>query len=240
MDGMKIPLSLNDWFGGLGARLVPMALGVVALLAAGNPTHASAQDPERNVDIGRDGVGVPPPDFDVRSGRNGRTGQWVVVHDATAADGLAIEQSGADRTQDLFPLAVYESASLKNLDISFRFKAVAGGTAEGGGVAVRLSSPRDYYVVEADAYRNRDFLSHVTNGRFEEIAAVEADIAEKTWHTFDIQAEDDRFAASLDGVLLFTGYDASFARAGRIVLWARAGSVTRFDRIAITPLPASE
>jgi len=36
---------------------------------------------------------------------------------------------------------------------------------------------------------------------------------------------------------LFTATDRTFAGAGKIALWTKADSVTRFDRIEIKPLP---
>ena len=240
MDGIRAPAPLDFVFGPIGIGTAAALFCGLALLATSTALHATVQGPPSNINFSRNGVGVPPSDFDVRSAGSGHSGQWVVVRDETAADGVAIERSGAAGGQD-YPshLAIYEPASLKNFDISFRFKAVAG-RSEGGGVAVRLVTPRDYYVVDADALRDRVLFSRVSNGNFEEIAAVDADIAEKTWHTFVIKVEDDRVVVSLDGNWLFTGYDATLARPGRIALWTTGDSVTRFDSIAIKALPASE
>jgi hypothetical protein len=39
---------------------------------------------------------------------------------------------------------------------------------------------------------------------------------------------------------MFTGFDKSLSQPGHVALWTKANSVTRFDSIAITALPASE
>ena len=52
-----------------------------------------------------------------------------------------------------------------------------------------------------------------------------------------LRAEGDRFSVSYDGKTLFSVTDRTFAEAGGVALWTKADSVTRFDRIAITPLP---
>lgn len=49
----------------------------------------------------------------------------------------------------------------------------------------------------------------------------------------------ERFAISYDGKLLFSLVDETFTEAGGVGLWTKADSVTRFDRISITPLPAA-
>jgi len=164
-------------------------------------------------------------------------GQWTTVSDATAAAGLAIEQSGAQTAEQRFPLAIYKSASLKNAEISLRLNAAGGKSDQGGGVAMRLSSPQDYYLVQVDALRDRVVFSRVSNGASEEIVGVDADIASHSWHTLMVRAKDDEFIVSLDGIWVFTAFDKALSRAGRIALWTKGDSVTRFDQIEIAPLP---
>jgi len=49
-------------------------------------------------------------------------------------------------------------------------------------------------------------------------------------------AEGERFTVSYDGKTLFGVTDTTFAEAGGVALWTKADSVTRFDRLTITPL----
>jgi len=102
---------------------------------------------------------------------------------------------------------------------------------------MRLSSPQDYYLVQVDALRDRVVFSRVSNGASEEIAAVDADVASHSWHTLTVRAKDDEFVVSLDGVWAFTAFDKTLSQAGRIALWTKGDSVTRFDQIEIAPLP---
>jgi hypothetical protein len=80
----------------------------------------------------------------------------------------------------------------------------------------------------------------VSNGASEEIAGVDADIASHTWHTLDVRAKDDEFVVSLDGIWMFTVFDKALSQAGHLALWTKGDSRTRFDSVAITPLPAPE
>ena len=52
-----------------------------------------------------------------------------------------------------------------------------------------------------------------------------------------LRAEGERFTITFDGKPLFTATDRTFAGAGKVALWTKADSVTRFDRIEIKPLP---
>ncbi len=102
---------------------------------------------------------------------------------------------------------------------------------------MRLSSPQDYYLVQVDALRDRVLLSRVSDGASEEIVGADADIASHSWHTLTVRGVDNEFTVSLDGIWVFTGFDRTLSQAGRIALWTKGDSVTRFDQIEIAPLP---
>jgi hypothetical protein len=220
------------------ARIYCVLLAVACV--ACTVSSASAQDATTNIDIGTNEIGASPAEFELPPLGNGRQGTWTVVHDATAKAGLAIEQAGVQTTEYRFPLAIYKAASIKNAEISLRLKAAGGKSDQGGGVAVRLRTPENYYLVQLDALRDRVVFSLVSNGASEEIAGVDADVASHTWHTLTVRAKDDEFVVSLDGIWMFTAFDKTLSQAGRIALWTEGDSLTRFDGIAIAPLSASE
>jgi len=213
----------------------------LAVACVPNPgLGASALDAATNIDIGTNEIGAPPAEYELLPLGNGKQGLWTVVRDATAKTGIAIEQAGVQTTEDRFPLAIYKPASLKNAEISLRLNAAGGKSDQGGGFAVRLRTPENYYLVQLDALRDRVLFSLVNNGASEEIAGVDADIASHSWHTLAVRAKDDEFVVSLDGIWMFTAFDKTLSQAGRIALWTEGDSVTRFDSIAITPIPAAE
>ena len=49
--------------------------------------------------------------------------------------------------------------------------------------------------------------------------------------------EGDRFTVSFNGKPLYTITDRTFDTAGKIALWTKADSVTRFDRLEISAMP---
>jgi hypothetical protein len=153
----------------------------------------SARDAATSIDFGKNEIGAAPAKFDLSQG------QWKVVRDATAETGIAIEQSGVQAIENRFPLAIYKAASLKNAKISVRINAAGGKSDQGGGIAVRLSSPQDYYLVQLDALRDQVLFSRVNSGAAEEIVAVDADIASHSWHTLTVRAKNNEFVVSLDG-----------------------------------------
>ena len=170
-----------------------------------------------------------------RTGR-GETGQWTIVTDPSAAGGRAIAQVSKDRTDYRFPLAVYKPYSGKDLEVSVRFKPVAGTVDQAGGIAVRLSTPDDYYVVRANALEDNVRFYRVVKGKREQLASANAKVAANQWHTLALKAEGDHFTVSFDGKPLLSAQDRTFPEAGKVALWTKADSVTYFDTISITPL----
>ena len=135
---------------------------------------ATAQATIVKIDIGQSEIGAAPTKFDFSPRGDSKRGSWTVVHDPTAETGVAIEQVGvADEERPA--LAVYKPVSTKNAAISFRVNAAGGKSDQGGGVAVRLSDPHNYYLVQLDALRDQVLLTCVRDDASEEIAAVDAD-----------------------------------------------------------------
>jgi hypothetical protein len=167
-------------------------------------------------------VGAAPADFDFGLTGQGKPGQWVVTSDASATGGRAIEQS---------------SASAQNVDVSVRFKAVAGSVDRAGGVALRLVDFNNYYVARANALEDNVRFYRVSNGRRIQIAGANLKVSHNEWHTLGLKAEGESFTVTFDGKELYLATDKSITAAGRVALWTKADSITRFDRIEIKTLP---
>ena len=210
----------------------------IALLLVILPISSEAQvSAPIRIDLSKAEPGQEPADFSIWRTGQGEAARWIVVGDATASQGRAVAQVSNDRTDYRFPLAVYKPFTGKNLEVKLRFKAVAGTVDEAGGIAVRLSTPDDYYVVRANALENNVRFYRVVKGRREQLAGADTKVSAKEWHTLGIRAEGDRFTVSFDGKLLFAASDKTFADPGKVALWTKADSVTHFDAIEITPLP---
>jgi hypothetical protein len=217
---------------------------VVSLLAALFFTASAslglhAEQPNMNIDFKGNGIGVPPADFEFWRTGQGGAGQWAVVRDATAAAGASIEQFSADQSKDRFPLAIYKPISTKNVAVRAHFKLISG-PMQSAGLAFRLTSASNYYLVRASALKEQVELLRVTDGTIEQIAGVDAEVVQDHWQTLGIVAEDDRFTISLDGNWILTVWDKTFARDGHVALWTEDDNVTRFEEIQITPLQGSQ
>jgi hypothetical protein len=187
------------------------------------------------VDIGQLASNLEPEFTQWRTGEGGAA-EWSLVADASAAGGRAIAQVSKDKNNYRFPLAIYKPFSGKDLEVLVRFKAVAGTVDQAGGIAIRLQTPDDYYVVRANALEDNVRFYRVVKGQREQLDGADVKVAPNDWHTLALKAEGDRFSISYDGQMLFTAKDNTFAGPGKVALWTKADSVTHFDTIVITPL----
>lgn len=215
-------------------RPLIQGLALSPLFARGSYGEGSGQPIP--IDMSQWPLDSPPPDFEAARTGSGDVGQWLVVADDTAAQGRAIAQIGADPTDYRFPLAIYKPVIEENVEVAIRLKPIAGRIDRAGGVAVRLINSERYYVARANALENNVNLYRVVDGKRRQIAGVNARVKSGEWHELGLRARGDRFTVLYEGKELFTATDATIRGAGRIALWTKADSVTRFDNIRIQRL----
>jgi hypothetical protein len=182
-------------------------------------------------------IGHPPADFRIERTGKGATGQWTIVSDSTAEGGRALAQLSSDPTDYRFPLAIYELVSATDMEVSVRFKAVAGRVDRAAGIAVRLKNADNYYVARANALEDNVNFYRVVTGVRQQIHGVRTKVTSEEWHTLGIRATGNRFAVMFDGRTLFTADDSTFVGPGKVGLWTKADSVTHFNDLTIHKLP---
>jgi hypothetical protein len=229
MDGNKLFtfLPINHIFAAAALAGAIVCLGTAGLTQTGVIMIA----------IDKMNVGAAPADFEFARTGQGGPAQWTVAADATAAGGRAIEQTSTDRTDYRFPLAIYRKISAQNVDLAVHFKPVAGRVDQAAGIAVRLRDADNYYVVRANALEDNVRFYRVVKGQREQLEGANTKVTANEWHQLGLRAEGERFTITFDGKQLFAATDRTFTAAGKVALWTKADSVTRFDRIEIKTLP---
>jgi len=206
----------------------------LAVMAAAGTVPGQGKEP-MSIDIAQLAPNLEAEFTQWRTGE-GDPAEWTVVADATAEGGRAIAQVSKDKTGYRFPLAIYKQFSGRDVEVSVRFKPVAGTVDQAGGVVVRLQTPDDYYVVRANALEDNVRFYRVVKGKREQLAGADIKVFPNVWHTLALKVQGNRFSISYDGQALFTAEDNTFAGPGKVALWTKADSVTHFDTIAITSL----
>jgi hypothetical protein len=209
-----------------------LVLGALAppLIALQARADAAVSGPE----LSTYAVGPLPPEFQAawRTGQ-GKPGDWQVVDDTTASQGKAIAQLSMDTTDYRFPLAVWQPLVAKDLEASLRIKAVAGAVDRAGGLAVRLLDADNYYVARANALEDNVNLYRVVQGKRQQIAGASVKVPSGIWHALGLRADGDRLTVNFNGQDIMTAIDRTLPGAGKVALWTKADSVTRFDRLEI-------
>ena len=223
--------------GTTATTLSPSSLIVVAVLLASAVANASGEKGATMIAIDQMTPDSPPAGFSFARTGQGGPAQWTVAADTTVPSGRAIEQTSTDRTDYRFPLAIYDGVTAANVNVALQFRAVAGRIDQAAGIAVRLRDADNYYVARANALEDNVRFYRVVKGRREQLAGANLKVTAGAWHSLGLRADGNRFAVSYDGKVLFTATDDTFATAGRVALWTKSDSVTRFDQIEVTPLP---
>ena len=180
--------------------------------------------------------GAPPEHFEFARTGSGAPGKWIIVEDASAEGGRAVEQMSNEKTDYRFPLAIYQPLSAKDVEVSLRFKPIAGSVDRSGGIAVRMKDADNYYVVRANALEDNVRFYHVVKGRRTQVKSANLKVPANEWHTLALKAEGDRFTISFNGKQLYTVTDKTLANDGKVALWTKSDSITRFDRLDIRVL----
>ena len=218
----------------MNASLHGVGMLVAAALAY---THVSTAEPTTTlVEIAGGGIGKPPADFEFQRTGQGDLGRWTVVRDPTALYGYAIEHVSTDQHDDRFPLAIYKPLAGENVEVSVRFKIISG-TMQSAGLAVGVRTPSDYYALSASALEHSVSALLFVNGKSKRMDSAEAEVVLDRWHTMGAVVHDDHLKVSLDQKLLFTTYDWTRRKDGRVALWTQEDNVSRFDQLKIRELP---
>ncbi len=161
----------------------------------------------------------------------GPPSRWALVDDEGRK---VLAQTSADRTDYRFPLAIFDRPVAADLDITLRFKPVAGEVDRAAGVAFRLSDANNYYVVRANALEDNVRLYRMVAGRRSQFAGADIKVASGSWQELRVSARGERFEVFFEGKSLYVARDKTFTAAGKVALWTKADSVTRFGDLTIT------
>ncbi len=212
---------------------MPRFLCAAFLVTAG---FAVGQEPKLfNADFeGNKGGGVPKGWVVAQTG-TGEGSVWKIVEDKTAPKGSKVLAQTADSPKPMFNLCVADGANFKDVEITVAFKAVDGGTDQGGGVVWRYKDAKNYYVARMNPLEDNYRLYKIVDGKRTQLASkvlLAVEVGE--WHTLSITMKGDAITCSLDGKQHLEARDDTFAQAGKVGLWTKADAHTHFDDFRAT------
>ena len=208
-----------------------LKIGLASFVATLFPRRARAEEIKLP-----DGAASVRWDFDARGidGWTTVTGQWAVEDMADAPSGKRVLVQRAPSND--FNVIVAPSGPYSDVDVTMKFKPIAGREDASGGIVFRFADGR-YYLIRANALENNFRLYYYDGGRRMLATASVRPPALGQWHTVRAVAVGDRVQGWLDGAPLLDHRDVRF-RSGRVGLWTKADSVTAFDDLVIRGVPA--
>jgi Domain of Unknown Function (DUF1080) len=170
-------------------------------------------------------------DFDTQGITSWTTvdGQWVVEEMPGAPSGKKVLVQRA--TKNAFNVIVAPGGPYGDVDVSMKFKPIAGREDASGGIVFRFTDGT-YYVVRANALEDNFRLYSYDRGRRQLATATVKPPVLGQWHTVRVVAVADHMQAWLDGKLYLDHRDQRF-KSGRVGLWTKADSVTAFDDLTV-------
>jgi hypothetical protein len=214
------------------------AIALVALFASasGAPGPVEAA---KTWSFDADPSGGPPSGFTFARTGGGPPGRWVVVAETGApSPPNVLAQVDPDDTDDRYPIAVADAPPHRDLRVSVRCKAVSGRVDQACGLVFRYEDEGRYYLTRANALEDNVRLYVVKDGRRKQIASWKGDVTAGAWHELAVEARGDHIQVSWNGAKVIDHRDATLSEAGRAGLWTKADSVTWFDDLRVSPLPA--
>ena len=205
-------------------------LGLAALLGAVSSAAAQFRAPVTiNFDDMNPGEG--PRHFTCAMTGTGAQPKWVIEEDRIKAKVLA--QRSADTVPERAPICLYDLLRARNVEVSVVLKIVSGTIDPAAGLVVRALDPLTYYVVRADAKRNRVALVRVVGGSENEVRVVSVPVAMDRWMKLRVRIDRDRFFVFLDEKPVFDVVEDGHNKPGRAGLWTRADSQVLFDDMIV-------
>jgi len=208
---------------------------MVVTLCLTSPTLAETTSTAKTtIDFDTFETGKPPPDFSTALTGGGGPVSWVVKEEASApSDGKVLAQTSTDQTDYRFPLCVYEKFTGRDVEVSVKFKAVAGKVDQAAGLVVRFQDKDNYYITRANALENNVRLYKVVGGSRKQFAGTKATVSSGAWHALKLAVKGKHFIVFFDDKQLFEADDDTFPQPGDVGLWTKADSVTYFDDLTI-------
>jgi hypothetical protein len=156
-------------------------------------------------------------------------GRWAVeeMSEASGSKRVLVQRA----VENPFNVIVAPSEPYTDVDVSVRFKPLAGREDASGGIVFRFAAGH-YYVVRANALENNFRLYYYGRGRHQLATTSVPPPALGQWHTIRVVAVGDHIQAYLNGTLLLEHRDSRY-RTGQVGLWTKADSVTAFDDFVV-------
>ena len=167
----------------------------------------------------------------------GRPATWSVEGCDEAPSGAQVLRIGGNENcGHAYSLVLVRRASLEDVTVSVRLKALGGREDRGGGVLWRARNDNNYYLARWNPLEDDLRLYVVRRGIRTLIARRDVAFDHDAWHLLTTRMNGDRIEVSMDGTPILSGQDDSLPGAGLVGLWVKADAEVLFDDFLATPV----
>ena len=210
----------------------------------------SAAGAEIKIDFGGLAAGQTPTNFHAVRAGGGSPGEWKIFMDEVPpllaplspqapvlSRRAVMAQTGADPTDERFPMLIYDGETFKDFKLTTRFKIVSGITEQMAGVVFRFQNESNCYVIRGSALGHNLRFYKVVNGVRSDPIGPEADISAGVWHTLAVQCQGNQITCWLDGKLVMPPLQDNTFTTGKIGFRTKSDAVCYFGDTIITYTP---
>ncbi len=193
--------------------------------------------PEKVINFDREPLGAPPTGWSAVTVNGSANSQWEIRRDRSVPTAPAVlARVPADANADHPSLAILNSMSLRDGDVSVRVKPVSGSRMRAGGVVFRYRDANNYYFARADALEQNVALFRVENGQRVRLGmAVKHDLPPDAWRILKVTARGNNLQVYLDHRRIVQARDSGFTGSGKVGLWTAGDSTTYFYDFRVNP-----
>jgi 3-keto-disaccharide hydrolase len=206
-------------------------LTLVPLLGCGGKPQVKYQPGDRNVQPGEKtewnfdnaAVGTLPAGLEVFSGN------WTVraEDDAPSKPNVLCQTATAE-----FPTVCLSDKIYTDVVVTTRFKPISGKDDQAAGIIFRVQDKDNYYILRANALEDNVIFFRYASGSRSSLKEAAIKVPVNQWSELRVEVQDNYFRGFLNDQLVIEVSDDAYA-AGKIGLWTKADSVTRFDNVIV-------
>ena len=148
-----------------------------------------------------------------------------------------LAQTSQDKTDERFPMFVYDGERFRDFKFTTRFKIVSGVAEQMAGVVFRFQNTSNFYVVRVSALGKNIRFYKVVNGQRSDPIGPNVELAPGAWHQLAVQCEGTQITIWLDGRLVMPPLGDNTFAAGKIGFWTKSDAVSYFAEAAMTYTP---
>ncbi len=164
----------------------------------------------------------------IPDGWTNASGKWIVKQQQDAGNKVLAQI--AENSGSYFNVAVFDDASLKDVEMSIDIRAISGREDQGGGLVWRYIDNDNYYIVRFNPLEDNYRFYKVEKGRRIQLAsAAHINLPEGKWFIVKVEMKGNKVTCYLNGKKYLEKTDNTFTKPGKVGFWTKADAVSDFD-----------